>query len=70
MRVKEVVVEVGLTLSPRQYESVKCHTTVAVELAEGDDPDAALNLARSRAREHVMAEAETILREAFRQERR
>lgn len=65
MFVKEVAVEVGLTLSPKQYESVRVHGTVTIALAEGEDEGAALEKARRLAREHVTKEASEVMKEVY-----
>ena len=55
-----MTVEVGLTLSPRQYESVRVHAAATVELAEGDDVNAALQSAKDRVTETVVLHARDI----------
>ncbi len=61
MQIKTVTIELGLTLSPRQYESVKVHGAVTVDLSEGDDEEAAFNKARDVVTRHVEGQMVTMI---------
>lgn len=48
MKFKEVEMKLGLTISPRQYDSVRVDARVVLELAENENPDDAFALARDK----------------------
>ena len=47
MQYKEIEVSLGLTVSPRQYESIRADARVLLEVASGDDYTEAFVSARS-----------------------
>lgn len=57
MIIKSVTIELALTISPKQYESVRSAGSATVELAEGDDPEAAFSMARELVKKHVEGQA-------------
>ena len=63
MKVKEVEISLGMTLSPRQYESVRVDGRVLVELADGDLAVDAFATARAKLNEQVEEQmAQTLTR--------
>ena len=63
MQISQVQVEVGLTLCPKQYESVKVHSIVTVQLSYGEDPQEALTEAARWARKQCEIEAAKIIQD-------
>ena len=53
MKIKEIEISLGMTVSPRQYESVRVDGRVVVELAEGDSPEVAFTTARVKLEEQI-----------------
>lgn len=53
MQYKEIEVSLGLTVSPRQYESIRADARVLLEVASGDDYTEAFVSARNFLEEQV-----------------
>lgn len=62
MKFTTVTLELGITLSPKQYETIRSSGAATVELSEGEDPNAAMVEIRKLIKKHIEDQAEDVLK--------